>query len=389
MNNPDDHFSKINIPFLKNFVRDIIQKNFERLPLKRVILYRYFSKWPFLINVAKKYVISFELGINRDRLEADQRKIVEDLDVLGNDVYGRQTLFDKDALNYYWGSKKSVREGCRKGLIEDDRDYYWGLDDSFRKVYRNGPTKEDYLIEWELLVKMPNEEMPLGVMIYEPHVTLYDSSGKKGKKQDFQYLFTQEGPAWTIYYEGRPLSGFKGTGFAYIHYLIENQGKEFCPEDLLSAVDTLPPQELGFRKIGYENAEMKRKAKNSTDSRNIIDQKGLDELKNQRNYLKAEIDKAEENNDLERAIRAKEKLEEFEEHFLKSVDLHGKSRKFPGDDATKNKERIRKAIERALKKILAYDKEAGEHFKKAISKPDSCSRTFCYSPHPSIAWKKS
>lgn len=231
--------------------------------------------------------------------------------------------------------------------------------------------------------------MPLGVRIDQPHVALYDSSGKKGKKQDFQYLFIQEGPAWTIYYEGRPLRGFKGNGFAYIHYLVENQGKEFCPEDLFSAVDKLPPKELGFRKIAYENAEKKRKAKDPTDSRDIIDQHGIDELKEEWNYLKAEIDKAEENNDFERANREKEKLEKLEKHLSEYVDLHGKSKKFPGDHATKNKERIRKAIERALEKILEYDKEAGEHFKKALSKPDSYSYTFCYNPHLSIAWEKS
>jgi hypothetical protein len=165
MNNPDNYFPELNIPFLKHFVRyQIIKKKFDSLSLKKVVLYRYFSE--YFPNVARKYVISFELGINRNELKAALarrpriwRKIV-DFDV--QSAYrGKQTIVDQDYLHQYWG-----------------------LDDPFRAVYRNGPTREDFLIEWFPLVKFPNEEMPLGVKFDQPHVTLYDSSEKKGKGQD-------------------------------------------------------------------------------------------------------------------------------------------------------------------------------------------------------------
>jgi hypothetical protein len=160
MNNPDDYFPEINVPFLKNFVRyQIIKKKFDSLPLKKVVLYRYFSK--HFPDVARKYVISFELGINRNKLKAALASLSKDQRKKNGDLVGlrRQTILDKDYLHHYWS-----------------------LDDSFRAVYRNGPTRKDFLIEWFLLVKLPNEEMPLGVKFDQPHATLYDSSGKPSRR---------------------------------------------------------------------------------------------------------------------------------------------------------------------------------------------------------------
>ncbi|MDL1959615.1 MAG: hypothetical protein LWW99_09700 [Deltaproteobacteria bacterium] len=103
MCDPVTYYPEIDIPYLEKFIQDKMIQRFDGLSLKRVVLYRYFSE--YFPNVARKYVISFELGINRNKLKAALASLSKDQRKKNGDLVGlrRQTILDKDYLHYYWG----------------------------------------------------------------------------------------------------------------------------------------------------------------------------------------------------------------------------------------------------------------------------------------------
>jgi hypothetical protein len=153
-------FPELNLPHLKEIVKNRAAKRFKGLPLEKVTLYRYSGQYPEKFQTTLLYVIVFDLAAAWQELSQEQLEQCRDLDI-------------------------------ETGWMGTRRDEYafsiWGLDGAFKSVYKL-PT-EDYLREWRLFLRLypcqepfPDEyvslgfhgETPKGIMSYEPHVTLYE-----------------------------------------------------------------------------------------------------------------------------------------------------------------------------------------------------------------------
>lgn len=174
-----------------------------------------------------------------------------------------------------------------------------------------------------------------------------------------QYLFRQEGPAWKIVFEGRSLTGLKGKGFTYIHYLVSNAYK-------------IPPM-LDLIKL-YSGESLPK-----LFSHEVIDGRARKEYLTRMKDVKNKITEVKRNNDVGQKEKAQRELE-----FLENSLSEGKKGKKFEDETIKAKNRIAKSIERAIIEIEKYDKPAGKHFKKAFKPVKTL--YFSYRPDTPIPW---
>ena len=174
-----------------------------------------------------------------------------------------------------------------------------------------------------------------------------------------QYLFRREGPAWKIVFEGRFLTGLKGKGFTYIHYLVLKTPDPVYIPDLIGLCG-----EVGLPNIS---------------SQKLIDHKSSRDYLTRIDELDNEITEAERNNDIGQKEKAQQELELLRE--LLNDDKRGKQ--FV-NETTSARDRIAISIRRALAQIEIHDKPAAEHFRSALSPI----KTFhpSYSPHTPIPW---
>ena len=100
--------------------------------------------------------------------------------------------------------------------------------------------------------------------------------------------------------------------------------------------------------------------------------------------LKEDIAEADNNNDLATRDKANGELEELL-FRLKSDFPHKKPPRTFRDDRDKTKDRICKAIARAVKEIKKHDPEIADHFEKALEPIHSIKK--CYKPVEKIDWK--
>jgi hypothetical protein len=222
----------------------------------------------------------------------------------------------------------------------------------------------EYVEKVERIYQLP---LPLPSRLY-----FDDSRPSSDNVAESPYVFLQEGPSWTITYEGKTVRGLTGKGFAIIHYLVSNKGKTFSIADLAREFD----------KVEYRMA---------TDSANIIEDKSmieglespLEKLKHAYGELKNDLRKAEDANDLPRIEKAKHELQEFEKHAAQDLNIHGKTRKF-SNETFKAKDRIRRRIERALDILKQHDENTYLHFRRVLSPINSFFHS--YNPDRPINW---
>ncbi len=200
-----------------------------------------------------------------------------------------------------------------------------------------------------------------------------------------QYVFRKTGPTWTIVYKGKELNGLKGKGFQFIHYLVLHERKGFYTNDLAKEVEKVHPDMLRefsrLQEVGSDSNNIK--GKNHIDHRSMIDDKYEKDLKEQRDYLAQELRKAENDNDLPRIQKFRAKYEELGTYLHQLIRPNGKPRKF-GDSTTRTKERITKAIKRALQEINDHDENTWRHFNSALSPIHSYKLS--YTPDRHIDW---
>nr|BDD44340.1 hypothetical protein 16 [Desulfobacterales bacterium] len=201
-------------------------------------------------------------------------------------------------------------------------------------------------------------------------------------KSHVDYGFFREGPTWKIVYNGKSLTGLKGKGFEYIHYLVKHPNSEYHTDEL--AKESLDSMQDANHYAEKENQrEPERIAVNSLDHRDIADPKYIKEMKDKLNYLNQELREANESNDPHRIQMAEEEIEEYKAHFAQMLKPRGQSRKF-ADATTRTMNRITKSIERALKTVKKHDESTWNHFNSALSPIHAY--FLSYTPDREISW---
>jgi hypothetical protein len=199
---------------------------------------------------------------------------------------------------------------------------------------------------------------------------------------NYENVFRQEGPSWTIIYEGKTLSGLKGRGFEIIHFLVQNKDKSFHVSKLSKEIDKIDPNYIQTSDNLNSDMEHKPSDKGTVDGRDMIYGNSLQDFKEYRRDLKNELRVAEENNDTGRIEKLKVEMEEFESYASSYLTKDGKSRKF-SDDTIKAKERIRKRITRALAVIKKHDENTWRHFNRSLG---PINFSLSYTPDKNIDW---
>lgn len=142
--NDGDYFPRLNKKILKEFSKRVVNK-YPNLPILKIILYRYHSK--YFSNVNAKYAMVFEV-------DPTIKHSPELMDQLHN---------------------LQAATGWLGTVPDPDSSHDLGVDASFSDVYIEKP-KDDFLKEWNFFAKTSDEDMPLGIMINEKSLLLFEST---------------------------------------------------------------------------------------------------------------------------------------------------------------------------------------------------------------------
>jgi hypothetical protein len=215
-----------------------------------------------------------------------------------------------------------------------------------------------------------------------PEDTLGETEVKRSINRD--YVFRQEGDFYEIVFAGKPLPRSKLFGLSYIYILIQKQSEE------ISAL------ELGVRSGNisedYFSNKLKEGLEEITSLREpILDQKGLNDIRNQMKDLKDELREYEDDMDYERANIIKHQIQELEEWIIKEYgQLHSapfRRRKDPKDSEyshqlESSRKKVSSSIKRAIDWMKKFNEDMAEHFDKSINK----GRFLCYRPRQPLDW---
>jgi hypothetical protein len=209
------------------------------------------------------------------------------------------------------------------------------------------------------------------------------------ERDEAKHVFCKEGQTYTIIFNGgKPLRGFRGGGFKYLHYLVANRGKAFSHEELnaLDGVDTEFLDSLDSSSntdSGNSELAKSKKGKLTEYSNDRITTSAAQKLFIEYKRLKENIEAAEQSEDPDRITEAKMAFSKFKTHYQFYFGPGGRIKKFNSGSKTV-KDKIAISLKRALKSIEKEDQEVYSHFFESLSPPYS--NTLQYGPLKDIDW---
>ena len=205
-----------------------------------------------------------------------------------------------------------------------------------------------------------------------------------------KYAFYQEGPSWTITYNGTTIRGLRGKGFDYLHYLVSNKNESYYPEELIK-IDGYSQEELeNFDNVSTykETNGLSNTTASSYDGIHPMDifyGKSENELKQEYQRLINNKDGAELTNDPLIIKQAEDEYEHFINFFQEYILKGGKKKKFIKKEQKNLKNKLAINIKRALERIKKENLTIWKHFDESLSSPYS--NDLYYRPLKDIDWK--
>jgi len=160
----------------------------------------------------------------------------------------------------------------------------------------------------------------------------------------------RDGEMWTVRLGGRQVTVAHSVGMEYLAALIGQDGREVAAVELTGGV-----AERAARQAVFDDAAK------AAYRRRVED-------------LRAEIDDADECNDIERAARAREELDALLDELRRAAGLGGRTRSF-AHDAERARVSVRKAITRALATVRAADPTLADELASRLVTGTRCSFT--------------
>lgn len=196
-----------------------------------------------------------------------------------------------------------------------------------------------------------------------------------------RYALYKDGASWTLVFDGKKISGLRGSGFKYIQYLVQHRGRQFSTEEI-SMLDGVTS---GKADRSYENQEALRavKAGSPDVSQKIGDRRVISNLKKALGDLCQEREQATENNDVGRLDKINEQITQYEEYLREYIGIGAHGRQF-NNESKRTQRRITKSVERAVKQLEKYDLRVYRHFITAIHPINSFSLS--YTPLEPLDW---
>ena len=113
----------------------------------------------------------------------------------------------------------------------------------------------------------------------------------------------------------------------------------------------------------------------------LMDEKGLRQIRAEQKRLKMEVEKAEKQGNKRMAENLKEKIDQIQEYLDATVGLKGRPRQ-TATTSSKDADSVRKALKRAEGKISGSCPNLATHLYNAIHPGSSCH----YTPEKDIDW---
>ncbi len=190
------------------------------------------------------------------------------------------------------------------------------------------------------------------------YINRYYSAVRIGLRDEANYAFYKQGEAWKITFDGKPITGLKQNGFKYIHFLVCHENESFLHTELNE-------MDYGAAANGkqFTNEHLNI---DGTDTFELIDKQGSQEIKAEIQRLREEHQKALSLDEHEYALQLEKELEELEAYYSETHSRVGKI-KIERGNYKKIQTRIGNAIKRAINLLEQKDyKEVAQHFKKSI-----------------------
>jgi hypothetical protein len=214
-----------------------------------------------------------------------------------------------------------------------------------------------------------------------PSIAEDTGSDKDLSAPNLEYVFVKTGPTWKIVFEGREMAGLEGSGFEYLHYLIENyrHPKEIEVDELFKAIEKNIPTDRTM-----EDPDLHESFQEDESWQEVTDKRTLKDVRENIEDLEDQKKDAERNNDQYRVSHLTEEIEKLNEYCTGS-QFQGRLKAF-SDHKKRIADRIRKALTRALQEIQKHDEKAHDHLRRAF--PPLYSPQKSYKPSEDVpSWK--
>ncbi len=266
--------------------------------------------------------------------------------------------------------------------------------DCTKKYFHKGYAQEylnehylDFIKEYIALIQEPSFAYANLWALKNKHLARYYDHVVTKRCEEADYAIIKEGKAWKIIFNGRVSSGFTKKGFKYIQYLVNRPGEMFTTDEL-AKLDPVPEGQVQANDDYDENSE-EAKESGEHDVRNLTNKETIGEYKDRLQELHSERLRAEQV-DNQSKIREINQETEYIKKELSKLSWKGKSRKDDKNNSKRNKQRIAKSIELAVKalkpkKANSMDQEAFDHFSAALKPINSYNQ--CYNPTEKYNWK--
>jgi hypothetical protein len=195
----------------------------------------------------------------------------------------------------------------------------------------------------------------------------------------------REGDVWCFEFEGRVLRLRDAKGLRHLAVLLAHPGVEHHAVDLVSAAEGggVPARgRVGAAAAGSDDLAVR--GAGDGDAGALLDARAKREYRARLEDLRAEIEEAEEFNDPERAVRAREEMAFIGRELSAAVGLGGRDRK-AASNAERARVNVTRAVRTAIRKIAAEDASLGRELETTVHTGYFC--RFEPDPRRPVAWR--
>ena len=190
-----------------------------------------------------------------------------------------------------------------------------------------------------------------------PHVSAPAASARQAHD-----VFRQEGEYWTVVFEGRELRLRDSKGMRYVAHLLRHPEHDFHALDLvaLTRADDGDGGEVGGRTTS-----------DLGDAGPVLDPPARSAYRRRLDELRAELAEADAFNDVARAARMRDEIDQLSQQLASAVGLGGRERRV-GAAAERARVNVTRAISDAVKRIREHCPPLARHLDASIRTGTLC-----------------
>lgn len=191
-------------------------------------------------------------------------------------------------------------------------------------------------------------------------------------------VFRRQAERWEIIYQGEPIWLNHKNGLAYIRILLQEPGREFLLEDLPAAAGEHPPPAAAQPATRGEPGS---NPSSSNGGEETLDAQAVADYRQQLAEISTELAEAEHCSDLAGVGKLRYDKKFIEDELARARGRRGR-RRGPRTPLQRERERVSRAIQRALSAIEKHDDLIGTHLRNSLEGGG----TWSYRPESPVLW---